>query len=245
VQLFELLMKDFITSLIVIICIVGAIHSFAQSRAITVSGIVLDSASKQPLPFVSMQIKEKSSSGRSSYEDGSFAMPCLIGDTIVFTRLGYNPYLHIADLENTSLEIELAENARMLKNITIYDRIIIPGIDNLKKDLKPSKPLKFENKAGIDPGYGMMPTFGPGVSFSFGGKDKTKKKRDDLVKTEVYRSTVNSPEVKKQVMDLYTISEETFNRKLEAFNKENPEVAYLTSRDEIISMLIQFFALKE
>ena len=32
---------------------------------------------------------------------------------------------------------------------------------------------------------------------------------------------------------------------MEMFNKENRDVAYLKNRDEILSMLIQFFALKE
>ena len=132
----------------------------------------------------------------------------------------------------------------MLKETTIYDKIIIPGVDRWRKTIKPSKPLKFENKAQ-EASPGMLPTFGPGIIIGFGGKDKTKKKRDDLVKTEVYRATINSPEVMKQLMDLYSISEETYYRKLEAFNKENPDAANLTSRKEIISMLIQFFALKE
>ncbi len=237
-------MKNFPSSLIIIICLVCSINSFAQRQAITVSGIVLDSASKQPLPFVAVQIKGKPA-GQSSGEDGSFFIPCLLGDTLVFTRLGYNPSLHIADQEGPSLKIELAENARMLKGITVYDKITIPGVDDWKKDLKPGKPIKLENKTAIEPSYEMIPTFGPGMTIGFGGKDKTKKKRDDLIKTEVFRTTINSPEVKKQLMDLYVISEATYYRKLEAFNKENPDVAYLTSRNEIISLLIQFFALKE
>jgi CarboxypepD_reg-like domain len=236
-------MKDLLSSLIIVISFLNTIHLFAQSQSI-ITGIVLDSATLQPLPFVAIQIKGKPS-GRSSSVDGSFSISCFMKDTLVFTRLGYNPALYVVKLESEPLKIELAENSRMLKDITIYDRIIIPGIDEWKKDVKPAKPLKFENTNGTNPNYGMMPTFGPGITFGFGGKDKTKKKRDDLVRTEVFRSTINSPEVKKQLTDLYTISEETYYRKLELFNKENPDAAFLTSRDEILSMLIQFFALKE
>lgn len=237
-------MKNFPSSLIIIISLVCSINSFAQRQAITVSGIVLDSASKQPLPFVAVQIKGKPA-GQSSGEDGSFFILCLLGDTLVFTRLGYNPRLHIADQEDPSLKIELAENARMLTGITIYDKIVLPGSYLWKSKLKPNKPITLENATVTQPSLGIVPVFGPGMIFTFGGKDKTKKKRDDLVKTEVFRTTINSPEVKKQLIDLYVISEATYYRKLEAFNKENPDVAYLTSRDEIISMLIQFFALKE
>ena len=236
-------MKNFLSSLITIFCFLQSIIAFSQTNSITISGIVLDSASNQPLPFVAIQIKEKPSS-ISSRKDGSFSIHCSVGDTLIFTHLGYNPYLHITDQEEV-IKVKLAENVHMLKAITIYDRIILPGSDRWKSTLQPSKPFKFENATMNNPPPGIMPTFGPGVIFSFGGKDKTKEKREDLVKTEVYRSTINSPEVKKELMHLFSISEETFYRKLEAFNKENPEVAYLTKRDEIISMLIQFFALKE
>jgi hypothetical protein len=236
-------MKNTTSSLVAAFLFLQAIQSFAQAPII-VSGIVLDSASRQPLPFVAIQIKDQPS-GRSSADDGSFSIHCFMNDTLVFTRLGYNPALYMVQQEEESLKIELAENSRILKDITIYDRIIIPGIDEWKKDVKPGKPLKFENANGANPNYGMMPTFGPGITFGFGGKDKTKKKRDDLVKTEVFRSAINSPEVKKQLMDLYAISEEIYFRKLELFNKENPDAAFLTSRDEIVSMLIQFFALKD
>jgi hypothetical protein len=45
-------------------------------------------------------------------------------------------------------------------------------------------------------------------------------------------------------MYLYKISEDTFYQKLEKFNKANPDAAYLTNKDEIINMLVQFFAIK-
>jgi hypothetical protein len=236
-------MKNLLSSLVAVILLLHANCLRAQSP-ILVSGIVVDSTTKQPLPFVAIQIKDQPS-GRSSGDDGSFSIPCFPHDTLVFTRLGYNPSVFIVSREDDLLKIELAENVKMLKDIIVYDKINIPGVDEWKRNQKPSKPLKFENSTMSQPTPGIAPVFGPGVIFSFGGKDKTKKKRDDLVKTEVYRSTINSPEVKKQLMDLYSFSEETYYRKLEAFNKENPDAAYLTSRDEIVSMLIQFFALKE
>lgn len=215
----------------------------AGQTPIIVSGIVLDSATRQPLPFVAIQIKDQPS-GRSSAEDGSFSIPCFLRDTLIFTRLGYNPSVFVVRQEGELIRIELVENVKMLNNIIVYDKITIAGLEEFKKTIKPSKPIKFENKAQ-EASPGILPTFGPGITFGFGGKDKTKKKRDDLVQTEVYRSTINAPEVKKQLIDLYSISEETYYRKLEAFNKENPDAARLTSRSEIISMLIQFFALKE
>ncbi|MEK6783493.1 MAG: carboxypeptidase-like regulatory domain-containing protein [Bacteroidota bacterium] len=235
-------MKNFASSLIAVFLFLHTSHLVGQAPII-VSGIVVDSASRQPLPFVAIQIKDQPS-GQSSANDGSFSISCFLHDTLVFTRLGYFPFLYIVLKQEEFLKIELVENAKMLKEITIYDKIIIPGVDRWRKTIKPSKPLKFENAAQAAD-RGILPTFGPGIIMGFGGKDKSKKKRDDLVKTEAYRATINSPEVMKQLMDLYSISQETYYRKLEAFNKENPDAANLTSRKEIISMLIQFFALKE
>ena len=237
-------MKNLFSSLLITAWFLQSSNLLAQEQLFTVSGIVLDSASKLPLAFVAIQIKDKAS-GQSSREDGAFSISCSHGDTLVFTRLGYTPYLVVVDRQSLALTIELGENVHMLTGITVYDKIIIQGIDNWKKDLKPGRPVKFQNTAASNPDLGLIPTFGPGIVFGFGGKDRTKKKQDDLLKTEVYRSTVNSPEVKKELMNLYSISEETYYRKLEAFNIENPAVAYLTDQREIVSMLIQFFALKE
>lgn len=236
-------MKNCASSLVAVILFLHAAHLAVGQTPITISGLVLDSASRQPLPFVAIQIKDQPS-GRSSSDDGSFSIPCFLHDTLVFTRLGYNPSVYVVDDENELLRIELVENAKMLKDIIVYDKIIVPGVEEFRKTIKPSKPLKFENKAQ-EASPGILPTFGPGITIGFGGKDKTKKRRDELVKTETYRETINSSDVKKKLMSLYSISEETFYRKLEAFNKENPDAAHLTSREEIMSMLIQFFALKE
>jgi len=87
-------------------------------------------------------------------------------------------------------------------------------------------------------------TFGPGVTYKLKTKDNTTEKREALAKTDVYRTTINSPEVKKELMSLYNISEDTYYQKLEKFNKAYPEAAYLTNKNEIVTMLIQFFAVK-
>ncbi len=226
------------------ICFFYSISTLSQKQSITISGIVVDSVTQDPLPYTAIKIKGKGV-GVSSTDDGSFSISCTVNDTLAFTRLGYNTFLHIVVDDVKFIRIDLVENARMLKNVTVYDKINIPGLDDWKKDLKPPRRVKFENKTLTDPTPGIIPTFGPGITIPFGGKDKTKKKRDDIAKTSVYRTTVNSPEVKKQLMELFALSEETFYRKIEAFNKENPAVAYLTNREEIINQLIHFFALRD
>ena len=147
-----------------------ATHVAGQTPIIA-SGIILDSVTRQPLPFVAIQIKDQPS-GRSSAEDGSFSIPCFLSDTLVFTRLGYNPFIFAVHHEDELIRIELVENVKMLNNIIVYDKISIPGVEEFRKTIKPSKPMKFQNQAQVA-APGVLPTFGPGITIGFGGKDKT------------------------------------------------------------------------
>jgi hypothetical protein len=214
-----------------------------QSQTINLSGVVLDSATFHPLPYVAIQIKNKSM-GLSTKEDGTFSIETNLGDTLVFTRLGHKPLLFYARKNQNDLRIILAEDTRLLNDVTVYGDYKIAGLDDWKKDLPPNTQIKLKNQP-LTPEPGTVATFGPGITIGFGGKDKTKNKRDELSKTEVYRKTITSPEVRKEVMELFNISEETFNKKLERFNFQYPEAPYLDSEKEIVTLLIQFFALKD
>ncbi len=212
-------------------------------NGLEVRGIAIDSASLNPLPYVAVQIKGKNI-GQSTSEKGTFSLSVEINDTIIFTRLGYKPVLLPIKKNELNLKVILAEDSRMLKDVTVYGDLNIAGIDDWKKDLPPNTQIKILQKS-LEPEPGTIATFGPGIAIGFGGKDRTKNKRDEISRTEVYRKTITSPEVKKQVMELYGISEEIFLKKLERFNLENPEAVYLISKEEIVTLLIQFFAFKE
>jgi len=217
-------------------------NSFGQN-GLEVRGITIDSANFIPLPYVAVQIKGKNI-GLSTKENGTFSISAELGDTLIFTRLGYKPFLFRIKKSESNLKIMLAEDTRLLKDITVYGDLNIAGVDEWKKDLPPNTQIKLKEQP-LEPDPGTIATFGPGITIGFGGKDKTKNKRDEISKTEVYRKVISSPEVKKKVMDLYGIPEEIFLKKLERFNQENPEAVYLTVEEDIITMLIQFFALKD
>jgi hypothetical protein len=211
-------------------------------NTVFISGVVLDSATRQSLPYTAVQIKGKGN-GQSTKDDGSFLINCQKGDTIVFSRLGYLPYLYIAYKSEGPFKVYLAEDAKMLKEVTVYDDYQVAGMEESKKNLPTDARVKLQQQS-VEPPINSVATFGPTVTIGLGGKDKQQEKRDEFSKTEVYRSVVNSPDVKKQLMELYKISEDTFYQKLEKFNKANPDAAYLTNKDEIINMLVQFFAIK-
>jgi CarboxypepD_reg-like domain len=223
--------------------LLSPILSKAQNNAIALSGIVLDSASLQPLAYVAVQVKGKGI-GQSTSDSGSFNIVCYAKDTLVFTRLGYKPILLVVRRKDNNLRIVLAEDSRMLNDVTVYGDLKLQGEEEWKKDLPANTQIKIKEQP-LEPDPGSVATFGPGIVIGFGGKDKTKVKRDENSKTEVYRQTISSEEVKKQPMDLYGISEATYLKKLERFNRENPDVAYLTDPKEIVTMLTQYFALKD
>jgi hypothetical protein len=218
-----------------------ATASFGQS--INIAGIVLDSTNFQPLPFVAVQVKSKAI-GISTTEKGTFTISCEKGDTLVFTRLGYKPFLVRVSKADDRVRIMLAEDTRLLKDVTVYGDYEIKGIDDWKKDLPPNTQIKIKQQT-LEPPPNEVATFGPGITIGFGGKDKTKNKRDELSRTETYRKTISDPETKKKLIELFNITEDEYNKKLERFNEENPDAFYLTSSEEIVTLLIQFFAMKE
>lgn len=215
----------------------------AAAQDITISGIVLDSATFQPLSFVAVAIKGKNS-GQSSLENGHFTITCAAGDTLAFSRLGYKVMLYRSVKSQADISILLPEDPRMLGGVTVYDELTIPGVEAVRK--VPSNHSIRLKEQQLEPDPGKVSTFGPGLLIPLGGgKDKTKEKRDENSRTAFYRSVVTSAETKKELMTLFSISEATFYKKLEKFNQANADAFYLTNRDEIIQMLVQFFALKE
>lgn len=220
-----------------------SIAGWAQ-KEITISGTVLDSATFQTLPYVAIQIKGKSI-GQSTAENGTFAIACAPSDTLVFTRLGYRAFFLRATRDMAKLRIIMAEDARLLKDVVVYDDVTIEGVDDWKKSLPANTKVKIKEQH-LEPGTNEVATFGPGITIGLGGgKDKSKPKRDELSRTEVYRQTISSPEVKKQLMDLYGITEAQYIKKLERFNKRYPDAVYLTNQEEIVNMMIQSFAMKD
>lgn len=215
----------------------------AGAQPVTVSGVVQDSTTFQPLPFVAVQVKNKPI-GISTSEKGSFLIACVVGDTLVFSRLGYKPFLRRVTKSEDPMRILLAEDSRMLKDLTVYGDYDIAGVDAWKKDLPPNTQVQVLNKT-LEPPPNEVAVFGPGIKIGLGGKDKTQNKRDERSRTETYRKTISDPETKKKLMDLYNLTESQYNKKLERFNEENPDAFYLTSSEEIVTMMIQFFALKD
>ncbi len=85
-------MKQRTKLILVTVCLlIPAIHSYAQNGHITISGTLLDSKSKEPLPFASIYVRE-ASIGTTSSAEGSFVfhIPSHLKDaSIVISMIGY------------------------------------------------------------------------------------------------------------------------------------------------------------
>src|SRR5687767_8223179 len=96
----------------------------AASAQEIIKGIVVDSATFAPLPFVNIQVKSRIK-GTTTDEKGNFGIVAGREDTLVLSRVGYRRLeLPLYDYE-TGL-IPLTEFATELKAITITDKFQNP-----------------------------------------------------------------------------------------------------------------------
>jgi hypothetical protein len=101
-------------------------------KAQVISGQIFDARSKEPLPFVSVTIKN-TTKGTSSREDGSFSITVPNRDTeLIFSSLGYFPKVLKASKVG---EVYLEEKDNQLNEITVHyinpaHRIIDAAIQN-------------------------------------------------------------------------------------------------------------------
>lgn len=181
-------------------------------------------------------------------EDGHFRYPCFFGDTVLFMCLGYEQQRVIAR-NSGNIRVELKEVPKLLESVTIYSRYKPQGYEQWK--LAVNLP-QFQNP-GAQPTNNYMQTVGVGggmgVDFDYFSKEKREKRKlqrvhEELEKTKVFRATVQDPETKRYLMNLFKLSEGEYTAKLAAFNQHMPEAQRAKTKTEVIDLLIGFFALK-
>lgn len=105
----------------------SGINSYAQKNCdYSVSGKVFDLETKEPLPFVTVQI-ENTSTGDRTKLDGSFTITGLCSEEVhlVFSHLGYKSTIHHHDPHHEDLEIYLATDELLLESVVVEsDRIV-------------------------------------------------------------------------------------------------------------------------
>jgi hypothetical protein len=189
-------------------------------------GIVVDSATFNPLPFVNIQVKS-SPKGTSTDSNGNFSIVASPRDTLIFSIVGYQRMeLPLFDYEASV--IRLAERVTELKPITI-----------LEKFGNPYEGMFDDQNAALAETRRKLPFY-----FS---KVKKEKIRFDRLKVENQRVktyvdlVINNPETKASLMKEHSLSEDQYYKILTKFNERYFNVMYYLTTPELESFLKKFF----
>lgn len=130
IQRYIVFMKRYLSGLLLLFIFhVSPILCLGQAdRHVTLQGVVVDADSLTPLPYVHILVKN-ASLGSATAVNGQFNVSVNIHDTIVFTSVGYKPYLLVpADSTEESLSnlvIPMRPHISELEEVTVkaYDDI--------------------------------------------------------------------------------------------------------------------------
>jgi hypothetical protein len=227
---------------------IGCYEASAQRDTLTVRGTVLDSLTHLPLPMVTV-VNQSAHTVSTTDDFGKFQIMCSAGDSLHFTLLGYASKKKIIWSGNTSMTLFLREAPYTLNTVTVYGKFKPQGLDQWNKAATVKQSI-FKNPAG--PGSGaMVETFGPGIVI--GGllskltksekeKKKLKKERENNISTATYREVITAQETKDYFMTTFSITEDEYNKFIERFNMAHPEAAQIPNKEDIMSLLVIFYA---
>ena len=234
----------FITAIIIVW---AATQVQAQRAQMNLTGIVYDSMTLSPLPYVTV-INRSMNNGTTTDQNGAFKLSASPGDSIMFTILGYSRKHKVLRPNEQAVVIFLREFALTLSPVTIYGTFKPHGSEQWKSVIE--QPKLIRNPAGPGSGY-LVETFGPGVSI--GGlisrmtkSEKEKRKlatvREKAKQSETYLSVIVSEETKDYFQKTFSLSDADYGKFIASFNQAHPEAASLQSRDEIMNLMVAFIA---
>jgi len=219
----------------------------AQRKLIGLSGIIYDSATRAPMAYVSI-VNKATSTGTMSAENGSFTIGAAVGDTIVFTMVGYAPAFRVVDANAPAMLVLLAEITQTLGQVTVYGSYKPQGYEQWKTVVQ--GPRILTNPAAPGSGYNVQ-TFGPGITMRglLSGQAKSEKEkrkvaaiREKAKKTEVYDDMITSEETKAFFQKTFSMSEDDYLAFVKSFRIAHPDAQYLGNKDEIKNMMVIFKA---
>lgn len=213
----------------------------------TITGNVADSLTTEPLAYVNIRIKN-TTRGAQTNEQGEFSIQASLFDTLLFSFVGYKPLaITIRDVYQP-LELRMPMIPVLLKTVTAYGNIKIPGIESARIPKKSN--WGSGNNIGT-PQYGTVQTFGVGYKFNgaFSQFSKSEKEKEKLkeVKAEnskisTYLDVVNSPEVKDELMKKYSLTEEGFYDILAKYNQAHHKSMYNWDSKSLTTSIFSFFS---
>ncbi len=233
---------------------IASAESFSQS--IYLSGSARDSSTFDLLPYTTIH-SNKGAPLAAADENGYFSLRVNPGDTIVFTRLGYKPVKVAPTQTLWDMNVMLPETVHVLDQVVVYDKYIIQGHELIQKSLKENAKADgsaLKNQTAL-PGQNsnLIQTFGAGVVINGAlskllGTDRERKKvsanKAEIIRTQIYYEVMHSMQVKEYMMGLLNLSEDDYFKSLEKFKVDYPTAVYLQSREEIVRLMVESFAVK-
>ena len=98
-----------------VISLFVAITSSAQN--ISVTGVVTDASTGEPIPFAFCQVKG-STKGSSSDADGRYSIPVPSDGTIIFSSMGYEQK-EVAVKGKTTINVALTPDSQLLEGVVV------------------------------------------------------------------------------------------------------------------------------
>jgi hypothetical protein len=233
---------------VIAVSLITSLTSYAQ---LYITATVADSATLGSLPNVNVWLQSKNM-GTVSDDKGHFALQAAEGDTLIFSMVGYHTrFYSVKKIRETGI-VYLKQEQKILMPITIHSSILIPGVVAMPKE-SPWKNATYSKHLTETPGFHGYQTFGPGYILKgpisrFSKYEKERKKlskvRAENIKGKNYVSIVTSSEVKDNIMKDFSISEEEYYSSLAIFNEKNQDIIYKLEAEDLILLLISFFAEK-
>jgi hypothetical protein len=199
-----------------------------------IKGIVVDSTSLSNLAGVNVKVKN-TNRGTSTNASGIFTLVASQGDTLLFSFVGYAKAVLPVYLEDETMFVRMKEESILLKEVIIKDLGFRINQKYVKSPtLTTTKPLKAGSTGGV------------GVNFAYFSKLEKEKRKlvrimADNEKVKIYLDVVNDPDVKAEIMNRFTISEDRFYDLLAIYNERNKETTYSANSALILNSLFAFY----
>ena len=198
------------------------ITTHAQKQQVY-TGIIVDSATFSPLPFVTVRIKN-SMRGTSTDVQGNFNISATGRDTLVFTLVGYQPIEQPLWNYESSV-IRMTEKGVMLQEVTIESQAI--SYEGMFDD----ENAKLARR--------KLPFY---LSKSKKQKRKLTWLREDNIRAKTYVAVViNNPETKSGLMKKYSLTEDQYYKLLGDFNAQNYTIMYYLTAGELMTLINNFY----
>ena len=241
-----------LVSFVAVLMLFFSAEAFGQK--IFLSGYTRDSTTFDLLPYTTIYTTKGKPLGGAN-ENGYFSLPIQLGDTIVFTRLGYKPVKVSPRSTSWDMNVMMPEATNMLQQVVVYDNYVIHGHEAIQRSLRDNAGNKtFTNQTNSPTATNLIPTFGPGMVINGAlsklfGVDHERRKlsanKQELIRTQVYYEVVGSMTTRQYLMDLLNLSADDYNKSLQKFKVDYRDAVYLQSREEIIRLMVESFATKK